>query len=132
MSKSVITTSLALVLAMTMVLAVGKTRIDEEEASVAPAVQVAIPVEEVSGIVIEESPVPAPVGGMTVRPDVEQGDVILDLSGQLAGGSTDPLMVSLANMQRALGNLQHLARETERAVSALEKRGLMRPKETDH
>lgn len=130
MSKSVITTSLALVLAMTMVLAVGKTRVDEEEAP-GPAAKAVIPVDEVPDIVTEESPVSVPLADMTVKPDIEQGEVILDLNGQLADDPKDPLMVSLANMQRALKNLQLLARETERAVSILEQHRSERPKEAD-
>ena len=120
MSKSVITTSLALVLAMTMVLAVGKTRSGEEEVSVQPRVQVAIPIEESVDIITRTAAVSTPGPQLTVEPDVEPGEVILDNQAVAAVEGEDALMVSLAQVQEALNRLQRLAQQTERAVSALE------------
>lgn len=125
MSKSVITTSLALVLAMTMVLAVGKTRQEEgvQPLSSQP-LSPQIPVEIEENIITAGTAVMPGSQVIEIQPDFEPGEVLLD---QGTGGQDKPAWVSnealeasLTRMQNALANLQHVARETGLSVAALE------------
>lgn len=125
MSKSVIMTSLALVLAMTMVLAAGRTW-TQEELPAQSVLQAEIPLEAEATILSEASDTASPRETRTgnhprIMPDVAQGEVILDSSADSGVDTEDALMVSLNNVQQALSYLQSLARETGQAVDRLER-----------
>ena len=131
MNKRVITTSLALVLAMTVVLAVGKTTKPEQAAvgdlTVPLDMRIASPRIDVdSEIKVLGSDVSAPaLSGQTVaiRVDVDETEIILapieNSGAKPVDGSIKGLMDSLARVQSALKTLQQTATRTEAVVEAL-------------
>jgi hypothetical protein len=131
MNKRVITTSLALVLAMTMVLAVGKTtkpgQADPDNIAVSvdtriapPRVNMDIELEllapNVDGSVLIDQVV-------AIRVDVDEDEILLAPIGgsedEPVDGSVRALMDSLARVQSALVTLEQVAARTESAVAGL-------------
>jgi len=136
MNKRIITTSLALVLAMMVVLAVGKTEgtagLEPSQyvqvAEITPNINVDAGVDTLS---YEISPPAQQVSALIIPSEVNEAELILEqksIPGLAPSepskiqdvASTSPLLASLARVQYALDRLEQVAASTERAVVALE------------
>ncbi len=136
MNKRVITTSLALVLAMTVVLAVGKTdsAVELELAQHSETIKARPHIElDAAGVDILSEELSTPVqqaNMLIIPPEVNESELILeqapapDGSKLLAPASS--LHASLARMQQALDRLEQIAASTERAVDALDRKLVVR------
>jgi len=145
MNKRIIATSLALVLALTVVLAVGKTGSTVESdlsatASAVPASAVPIkPVEvapkiqndSTAQILTPDIDIPGlKKSQVSIQADIAETQMILDQESLLdpapAAESSSSLMASLAHLQSALEVLEQLAAETHEAVVNYEKQSAAR------
>jgi hypothetical protein len=135
MNKRIITTSFALVLAMTVVLAVGKTDSTTEPkpsqyievAENAPNILVDADIDILSGELDEPA---SQVRALIIPSEVNESELILKPEAILGFQSdvtpTSPLLGSLARVQQALDRLERVAASTELAVAALEHKTVIR------
>jgi hypothetical protein len=135
MNKRIITTSFALVLAMTVVLAVGKTDSTTEPkpsqyievAENAPNILVDADIDILSGELDEPA---SQVRALIIPSEVNESELILKPEAILGFQSdvtpTSPLLESLARIQQALDRLEQMAASTELAVVALENKIVIR------
>jgi len=135
MNKRVITTSLALVLALTVVLAVGKTdtSIELELAQYSESIRSRPTITQDVDTDILRKELSTPVEHMsvlTIPSEVNESELILDQQAITEGSLTvkpmSPLLESLAHMQQALDRLEQLAERTGLAVDALDKQLVVR------
>ncbi len=129
MNKRIITTSFALVLAMTVVLAVGKTDSTIEPkpaqyievAENAPSIIVDANIEIISSDLNEPA---SQVRALIIPSEVNESELILKpeaiLGFQPDVTPTSPLLESLARVQQALDRLEQVVASTELAVVAFE------------
>jgi hypothetical protein len=132
MNKRVITTSLALALTMTVVLAVGKTTNFEGAVELNTSENVERIGVEADIKFDEKAQIPATKTGnlallnntIAISAEIDENEMILgrkSTEGSLPGkASTTSLMDSLARVQSALNFLEQVAAYTESAVVALE------------
>lgn len=130
MNKHIIVTSFALVLTMTVVLAVGKTdgtaELNLSDSAVpGPRPNTGNDINE--QILIHDISVSVQnISGAVIQPEINEGDMILGeelpVGHKVEGGPVSPLMESLARVQEALKTLEQVAVSTEQFVVALEKR----------
>jgi hypothetical protein len=135
MNKRIITTSFALVLAMTVVLAVGKTDSTVEPkpsqyaevAESAPNIIVDADIDILSGELDEPA---SQVRALIIPSEVNESELILKpeviLGFQPLVKTASPLLESLARIQQALDRLERVAASTELAVAALENKIVIR------
>ena len=133
MSKKVFASSMALVLATTMVLAVGKTRqldkADEMPVTVEhaePALETDIKPAVVVPIVSSESVVRPvkPMKTVVIPAEIDESEMILStdhpITQQQLQATEHPLLQSLARVEGALQHLEALAANAHATVAALE------------
>ena len=132
MNKKMFATSMALVLAMTMVLAVGKTRQAENVEELAAAAQA----NETEQGMQAQSPVVIPIAAAEteslVKPskavvipvEIDQNEVILSTGQEaipvLPNQQQHPLVQSMAKVEEALQRLESVATKAHMTVAALE------------
>ncbi len=129
MNKHIIVTSFALVLTMTVVLAVGKTdgaaELNLSDSVPGPGLDTENNVDE--QILIHNIRVPVQNSSSAViQPEINEGDMILGQEApeeyQADDSPLSPLMESLARVQEALKTLEQVAVSTEQIVVALEEK----------
>ena len=130
MNKHIIVTSFALVLTMTVVLAVGKTdgtvALNRSDlAAPGPRPDTENDINE--QILIRDISVPIQnISSAVIQAEINEGDMILGLEvpegHQAEDGPVSPLMESLARVQEALKTLEQVAVSTEQIVVAFEKK----------
>ena len=136
MNKRVITTSLALVLAMTVVLAVGKTdsAVELEAVQYSESITTRPNIDvDAAGVDILSEELSTPVqqaNMLTIPSEVNESELILDQEAVPEGSQLlapiSPLQESLARVQQALDRLERVAARTERAVDALDPKRVVR------
>lgn len=130
MNKHIIVTSFALVLTMTVVLAVGKTdgtvELNRSDSVAPPGPRPDTENDINEQILIRDISVPIQnISGAVIQSEINEGDMILGQEvpeGRAVDDSVSPLLESLARVQEALKTLEQVAVSTEQIVVALEER----------